>query len=99
MNEQKTEIKRIDQFAHFFRSEGGYTRHRPLHVEKRVDATWVKMAELAESTEPEYAANPDKLADALGGEVRLLRGDLMLAVWREGEVVEDYRGGRVGAVA
>ena len=98
MNEQKTEIKRVDHFAHFFRSEGGYARHRPLAVEKRVESEWVKMAELSESSEPEYAANPDKLADALGGEVRLLRGGMMLAAWNEGECVEDYRSGR-GMVA
>lgn len=93
MNETKnvTEIKRVDQFAHFFRSEGGFIRSRPLAVEKLVDSEWVKMADLAESDVPEYAANPDKLADALGGEVRLVRGGMMLAVWNEGELLEDYR--------
>jgi hypothetical protein len=98
MNEQKTEIKRVDQFARFFQPQGGFIRSRPLAVEKLVDSEWVKMADLAESDVPEYAANPDRLADALGGEVRLVRAGMMLAAWRDGECVEDYRGGR-GMVA
>ena len=90
------QTKRPDRFAHFFRSESGRRFQRPLAIEKKLDAGWVKMADLADPCAEmvDDVATPDRLADALGGDVRLLRGDLMLAVWSEGECVEDYRGER-----
>jgi hypothetical protein len=66
----------------------GFTKRFPLHTEKLIGGAWVRMASFPASTTQERLRRHVK---AFGGNVRLLRGDLLLAEWSCGVVVEDWR--------
>jgi len=65
----------------------GYT----LSTELLCGTEWVKIASFQETA---CALDPERLdrhAEAFGGEVRLRRGGLLLAQWREGQLTHDFR--------
>jgi hypothetical protein len=69
----------------------GFTKRFPLHTEKLIDGAWVAMARFQEPRGVDMGPRVQRHVDAVGGEVRLLRGDVLLATWSEGELTEDFR--------
>jgi hypothetical protein len=66
--------------------------HRyPLTTEKLLSDTWTPMARFQEPKRVDMTARLQRHAEALGGRVRLLRGDLMLVTWSDGKLVADWR--------
>jgi hypothetical protein len=66
--------------------------HRyPLTTEKLLSDTWTPMARFQEPKRVDMTARLQRHAEALGGRVRLLRGDLQLAEWDEGELVPELQ--------
>jgi hypothetical protein len=66
----------------------GFTKRYPLHTEKLISGAWVRMASFPASTTQERLRRHVK---AFGGSMRLLRGELLLATWSCGLLVEDWR--------
>jgi hypothetical protein len=65
-----------------------FPKRFPFHTEKLIDGAWVRMASFPASTTQERLRRHVK---AFGGSMRLLKGDLLLAEWSCGVVVEDWR--------
>jgi hypothetical protein len=66
--------------------------HRyPLTTEKLLSDTWTPMARFQEPKTSAAWGRIQRHAEALGGRVRLLRGDLMLCEWDEGELVPELQ--------
>ena len=59
-------------------------RNMPNQVQKFIDGEWVKMSDWPAIDEERLQRH----ARALGGSVRLMRGDLLLREWRNGQEVE-----------
>jgi hypothetical protein len=72
----------------------------PLRTEKLIGDTWTTIARwpmirgvgvVRRENEQRQRAGLAAHVDAFGGLVRLMRGDLLLATWVDGEVVADFR--------
>jgi hypothetical protein len=65
--------------------------HRyPLTTEKLVSGTWTPMARFQEPKTLAAWGRIQRHVEAVGGRVRLLRGDLELACWDEGEPAAEW---------
>jgi hypothetical protein len=69
----------------------GMAYRYPLTTEKLLSDTWTPMARFQEPKTPAAWGRIQRHAEAVGGRVRLLRGDMLLATWCEGELVADWR--------
>jgi hypothetical protein len=66
--------------------------HRyPLTTEKLLSDTWTQMARFQEPKTSAAWGRIQRHVEAVGGEVRLMRGDPLLATWCDGVVGEDWR--------
>jgi hypothetical protein len=63
----------------------------PLTTEKLIRGQWIPMARFQEPKRVDMTARIQRHVEAVGGEVRLMRGELLLATWCEGELTEDWR--------
>jgi hypothetical protein len=66
----------------------------PLRTEKLIGSEWVHVASFPAALDLAESAGRERLgrhAVAFGGQVRLLKGDVLLAEWEDGELVEDWR--------
>ena len=82
---------RKDPFSHIFRSEGGPKRGRPYRVDKLLNGRWIPMATFTEPTGKEDEGLPHRLAEALGGCVRLQKGEQVLELWYDGVEAQQVR--------
>ena len=62
----------------------------PLTTEKLINGAWVAMARFQEPRGVDMTARVQRHVEAVGGRVRLLRGDLQLAEWVEGEPAMEW---------
>lgn len=79
-------------------------RRWPVRSEKFISGAWVTVARWAPLRDPEeIALQRERMgasADAFGGLVRLMRGELLLAAWQDGVLEVDLRDeGEVGKAA
>jgi hypothetical protein len=64
---------------------------RKLAEATRADVAWAPMARFQEPKTPAAWGRVQRHVEAVGGRVRLLRGDLQLAEWDEGELVPELQ--------
>lgn len=82
---------RPDPFSFVFRSHGGSKVRRPLRVEKLIGGRWILMALFCEPQDRIEAGYPERLADVIGGVVRLTRDGTIVEEWEGGEPVRQTR--------
>ena len=82
---------RKDPFSHLFRSDGGPKRRRPYRVDKLIGGRWIAMASFSEPFGKEDEGLPHRLADALGGVVRLTKNDRLVDEWVDGRPLVQTR--------
>jgi hypothetical protein len=63
----------------------------PLTTQKLLRGTWIDMARFQEPRGVDMAERIQRHVEAVGGRVRLLRGDALIAEWSDGRLVEDWR--------